>query len=165
MAVGSRADVADRHAIAAHHLGMEHQRLRIPEQHLHQPARQRPARLAREHGLPADEATGFLQVEREAEADFVRIVRVVDVMAVIAVALLHAQARERLEPGMPESDRPSRINEAIVDVRGMLGRDVQFVPQLADVGDADAQQPRKAEVDVARTAKRESGIREVDARH
>jgi hypothetical protein len=71
---------------------VEHERLRVLAEHLHQPAQLRPLGLAGEHGVLADEAAGLLEVEREAEPGLVRVVGVVEVVAVVAVALLHAQA-------------------------------------------------------------------------
>ena len=44
----------------------------------------------------------------------------------------------------------------------LLGRDEELVAELAEVGDADAQGTRIAEVDLARCAERERVVAEVD---
>ena len=70
-------------------------------EHLHDPLAH-PARggvggLARQHRVPADEPAGLVQREREAEPGLERAVGVVDVVAVVAVALLHPQRGKSLE--------------------------------------------------------------------
>ena len=54
-----------------------------------------------------DEAARLLQVDREAEPGLEHRVGVVDVVAVVAVALLHAQAGERLQAGVAQARRAS----------------------------------------------------------
>ena len=53
------------------------------------------------------------------------------------------------------------LDQAIVDVRGLLGRDVQLVAQLAEVRDANAQRARIADVDLLRGAERKCLVREI----
>ena len=57
----------------------------------------------------------------------------------------------------------ARLDQAVVDVRRLLGRDVELVAELAEVGDADAQHAREADVDLARGAERERLVRQVGA--
>ena len=70
---------------------MEHERLGILHKHLDEAAGQRALSLLSEHRLLADEAARFLEIKRKTEAGFVRHIGVVDVVAVVAVALFHAQ--------------------------------------------------------------------------
>ena len=106
---------------------------------------------------------GFFEVDREAEPGLEHRVGVVDVVAVVAVALLHAQARQRLEARVAQADALAGLDEAVVDVRRLLGRDVELVAELAEVGDAHAQHAREADVDLARGAERERLVRQVGA--
>ena len=76
-------------------------------------------------------------------------------MAVVAVALLHPQAAQRLEPRVPQAHRPPGLHQPVVHVNGLLGRDVQLVAELAQVGDPDAEHPREPDVDLGRPAERE----------
>ena len=57
----------------------------------------------------------------------------------------------------------ARLDEPVVDVHRLLGGDVQLVAELAEVGDADAQHAREADVDLARGAERERLVRQVGA--
>jgi len=91
MAVRCRANVADWNAVAAYDLGVKHERLGILHKHLDEAARQRALGLLSEHRFLANEAAGFLEIKRKTEARFVRHVGVVDVVAVVAVTLFHAQ--------------------------------------------------------------------------
>src|SRR6266436_3330005 len=75
----------------AYDLGVEHERLGILHKHLDEAARQRALGLLSEHRFLANEAAGFLEIKRKTEARFVRHVGVVDVVAVVAVTLFHAQ--------------------------------------------------------------------------
>ena len=52
----------------------------------------------------------------------------------------------------------------VEDRQGELGRDVQLAAQLADVGDAVRAHQRIAELDLARGAEREGGVRQIGGR-
>ena len=56
---------------------------------------------------------------------------------------------------MAQADVRAGLDEPVVDVRRLLGRDVELVAELAEVRDADAQHAREADVDLARGAERE----------
>ena len=71
-----------------------------------------PARLLREHRVAADEAARLVERDREAEAGLEHRVGVVDVVAVVAVALLHPQAGQRLQPGVAQAERRARPRRA-----------------------------------------------------
>ena len=164
MAVRCRANVPDCNAVAAYDLGVEHERLGILHQHLHEAASQRAPGPASEHRFLADEAARFPEVQGKAEAGFVRHIGIVDVVAVVAVALFHAQTRERLESGVHESEFASRCDDAVINVRRLLGGDVELVAELAHIGDANAQYPCETDVDLARGAERECRVREIRGR-
>src|SRR5256885_11242370 len=66
-----------------------------------------------EHRFLADEAAGLLEIKGETQADLVRHVGIVDVVAVVAAALFHAQTRERLESGGHESEFAPRCDGKI----------------------------------------------------
>ena len=61
------ADVADGASSRRTHLAVEHQRLGIVDEHLHEPARQRAGRLAGDDGVAADEAVRLVEIDGEAE--------------------------------------------------------------------------------------------------
>ena len=105
----------------------------------------------------------LVQVDEEAEPGLEGVVGVVDVVAVVAVAFFHAEARERLQSGVAQAERRAGFDQTVVDVRGLLGRNVELVAELAHIGDADAQRARKADVDLARGAERECLVGEVGA--
>jgi hypothetical protein len=84
---------------------VEQQRRRIEHAQLHQPLAQRPGGLLRQHRVLAEEATRLAEVDREAQPDLEHGVGVVDVVAVVAVGLLHAQAGQGLEPGVAQVER------------------------------------------------------------
>ena len=66
----------------------------------------------------------------------------------------------------PAWRRPNALagrDEPVVDVHRLLGRDVELVAELAEVGDAHAERAREADVDLARGAERERLVREVGA--
>ena len=166
VAVRRRADVADRLAVAAHDLGVEQQRLRILHEHLHEPLRcSGPAAFCATHRVLAEEAAGFFRSTAKPRPASSTRVGVVDVVAVVAIALLHPAARERLEARVHEADLLAGLDEPIVDVQRLLGRDVELVAELAEVGDAHAQHAREADVDLARRAERERLVRHVGGRH
>ena len=125
---------------------VEH-RLGVGHQDLHEPSRQRPLGLLRLDRRSPDEV--MTQVDRKPQPGLEHRVGVVDVVAVVAVALLHPQARQRLETGVRHPHRLARRDKTVVDVRGLLDRDVELVPQLADVGDAHAEHPGVPDVDGA----------------
>src|ERR1700730_1199726 len=91
MAVRCRANVPDWNAVAPYTLGVEHERLGILHQHLDEAASQRALGPVSEHRFLADEAARFPEIERKTEARFVRHIGIVDVVAVVAVTLFHAQ--------------------------------------------------------------------------
>src|SRR5690606_17235487 len=95
------------------------------------------------------EATGLVRVGELAQADLPETIGVVDVVAVVAVALLHPERAERLEPGMPETEILSGLPEVVVDGDGPGGWNVDLVSELADVGDPDAEDLGVADPDVA----------------
>ena len=68
-----------------------------------------------------------------------------------------------MSPACVSPTLDARLDEAVVDVRRLLGRNVQLVAELPEIGDADAQHAREADVDLARGAKRECGVREIGA--
>ena len=98
---------------------------------------------------------GLVEVDSEAQPRLEDRVGVVDVVAVVAVALLHAQARQCLEPRVAQVRRLAGFDESVVDVGGLLGRDVELVAELTEVGDPDAQHPRVADRDLPCGAERE----------
>jgi hypothetical protein len=85
-------------------------------------------------------------------------------VAVITIALLQAQAAERAQTRMHETQVRTGFDDLVVDVHRLLGRDVELVAQLTEVRDAYAQHARVADVDLARGAERKCRVREVDAR-
>ena len=105
----------------------------------------------------------LVQVDEKAEPGLEGVVGIVDVVAVIAIALFHAEARQRLQAGMAQAEARSGRDQAVVDMGGVLGRDVELVSEFADIGDAHAQHARKADVDLARGAERKRLVREVGA--
>ena len=109
----------------------------------------------------ADEPARLLEIDGEAEARLEHRIGVVDVVAVVAVALLHAQAGQRLEARVTKPERRARVDEAIVDVRRLLGGNVELVAELAEIRDAHAQRAREADVDLARGAERERRVGQV----
>ena len=85
-------------------------------------------------------------------------------MAVVAVALFHAQTRERLESGVHESEFAPRCDDAVINMRRLLGGDVELVAELAHVGDTNTQCACETDVDLARSAERECRVREIRGR-
>src|SRR2546430_16860762 len=69
--VRCRANVADRNAVAAHDFGVEHERLGILHQHLHEAASHGGLGPLSEHRFLADEAPRLLEIKGKAEADLV----------------------------------------------------------------------------------------------
>jgi hypothetical protein len=105
-----------------------------------------PARLDGEHGVAADEV--LVQRDGEAESGLQHRVGVVDVVPVVAVALLHPQAGERLQAGGLEVDRRTGGDDPVVHVQRLLGRDVQLVAEFAEIRDPDAEHPGEPDVDL-----------------
>ncbi len=62
---------------------------------------------------------------------------------------------------MAQAERGAGGDQAIVDVGRLLGRDVELVAELAQVGDADAQDAGEAEGELARAAEGERGVADV----
>ena len=60
---------------------------------------------------------GFCSVNGKPEASLEDGIRVVDVVTIVAIPLLHAQARERLQAGVPQSEFGAGVDQPIVDVR------------------------------------------------
>ena len=89
MPVARGPHVSHRYAVAVDDLAVEHERLGIEDAHLGEAAHERPRLLDRGHRLPTDEV--LVPVDREAETYLERRVCVVDVVAEVAVGLLHAQ--------------------------------------------------------------------------
>jgi len=84
----------------------------------------------------ADIAT---QLRWMGEAGLEDAVGVVDVVAEVAVALLHPARGEGLEAGVDEARVLALGDDAVVHVEGLLGGDVELVAELAEIGDADAE--------------------------
>ena len=165
MSVGSGPHVADGATVAAHHLGVEHQGFGVGDQDLHDAPRRRSRRAGGGDGVLSDESTRLVDRNREPEPGFDHGVGVVDVVAVVAVALLHAQARQRLQSGVAQPTRLAGVEEPVVHVGGLLGGHVQLVTELAEVGDPDAQHAREPDVDLPCVAERERRVRHVARRH
>ena len=72
----------------------------------------------------------LVQGDREAQAGLKDSVGVVDVVPVVAVALLHPQAGQGLEASVAESEAAACLDQPVVDVHGLLGRDVQLIAEL-----------------------------------
>src|SRR5690606_32506800 len=108
-------------------------------------ASRRARRLLLQGRLPADEASGLVEADEHPEAGLESVVGVVDVVAVVAVAFLQAQAGQSLEAGMAEAERLSGLGQPLVDMDRLLGGNVEFVAQLAHVGDADTQDAGEAD--------------------
>jgi NAD(P)-dependent dehydrogenase (short-subunit alcohol dehydrogenase family) len=100
-------------------------------------------------------------IDREPEADLEHRVGVVDVVAVVAVALFHAQRRERLETRVHQAQRPARLHQPVVHVHRLLGGNVELVAELTEVGDAHAQHAREPDVDFSHLAEGERLVRQV----
>src|SRR3982074_1723684 len=164
MAVRHGAHVSGWYAVTAYNLGMEHERPGILHQHLDEAASERAPSSVSEHRFLADEAAWFLEIERKTEARFVRHIGIVDVVAVVAVALFHAQTGQRLESGVYEAEFASRLDEAVVDMYRLLGGNVELVAELAQIGDANAEYACETDVDLARAAERECSVREIRGR-
>src|SRR5690606_39904181 len=109
--------IADVHTVAIHDLGVEHQWLWVGEQDLHEPAPRWSCLDLFHQGLAADEATGLGRVGELAQADLPETIGVVDVVAVVAVALRQPERAERFEPGMPETEILSGLPAAVVEDR------------------------------------------------
>ena len=134
-------------------------------QHLHEPARSagRPA-LRGEHGVAADEAAGLSSVDREAEPGLEHGRR-----------CCRCRGRSRGSPSpsagwpAPSARRGAGRTRAPASTSrsytcsGLLGRHVELVAELAEVGDAHAQHAGEADVDLARGAERERLVRQVGA--
>ena len=69
-----------------------------------------------------------------------------------------------MRPACAEPNASPAVDELLVRVHRHLGRDVELVAQLAEIGDPDAQRARETEVDLARGPERERLVRQVDAR-
>ena len=89
VAVHARGD-ADQDAVAVHGLVVVEQRVWIVEAELHQPSIH-PGLALGHQGIVADEATGLVEGHAPREAGVERRVLLGDVVAPVAVGLLHAQ--------------------------------------------------------------------------
>ncbi len=128
---------------------MVQQRFGIVHQHLHQAPAGRSGVPGGEERVPADEAAGLVPGHGEAEPGLQHGIGVVDVVPVVAIGLLQPQAGQRAQPGVPQPERPAGLDQAVVDLPGVFDRDVQLVPELAEVRQPQAEHPGRAEVELA----------------
>ena len=129
-----------------------HQRLGIGELHLHQPAGQRTSRSSRQRRVPTDETIRLVPGDGKTEPGLEDVVGVVDVMAVVAVPLLHPQATKCLQPDKTRTG-PCR-GEPVEHMYRLVSRYVQLKAEFTDIGDPHAQNSGKAKVDLACGAER-----------
>ena len=101
MAVRAGPHVPDGSSGAADDLGVVEQRFGVEQLHRHEPTRQGAGVTPGKHRLAPHETARLVECDREPETGLEWTVGVVDVVAVVAVALLQAQARQRLQPGVP----------------------------------------------------------------
>ncbi len=66
-----------------------------------------------------------------------------------------------LSAGVAQAEIRARFGQRVVHVHGLLGRNVQFVTQFAQVGDAHAEHPGTADIDFAHAAERKGFVRQV----
>src|SRR5687768_8409220 len=163
MAVRPRAHVSDRLAVAKHDLGMKQHRLGIFHQHLDQPAPRRTGGLLLEHGVTPDETQRFVELYEKSQPGFKRIVGVVDVMSVVAVAFFQSQAGKRLQSGVAKPEAAPGLDQTIIDMARLLCRDIELVSEFPDICNANTEDARIADVDLAGSAERKGFVRKIGA--
>ena len=65
---------------------------------------------------------------------------------------------------MHESEFASRLDDAVINMRRLLGGNVELVAELAHIGDANAEYACEPHVDLARGAERECSVRKIRGR-
>jgi hypothetical protein len=113
----------------------------------------------RQQRLAAQEATGLVPGEGEAEAGLDRRVFFPDVVAPVPVELLHAQRVQRVVAGVPEAEIRALRDDRVVGVLDHLRRHVELPAQLAHIGDAGRADSGEAEIDLARGDEGEGLVR------
>ena len=124
MRVHGRANVPDQRVALPDRFVVVQQGLRGFELELHQ-ALGAPGRLLAQQRLTADEAAGFVPLDRESEARLQRRVLVGDVMAPVPVGLLDAQGVERVVARMHEPEARPRRRQFVVHALHELGGHVR----------------------------------------
>ena len=88
--------------------------------------------FACKQGLLAEEATGFGEVDRKPQARLVGIVGIVEIVAVVAVRAFPCAGCRAPATGMDEAEPGTCLDDLVVNVHGLLRRNVQLVAELSN---------------------------------
>mmetsp|Transcript_31543 Transcript_31543/g.42719 ORF Transcript_31543/g.42719 Transcript_31543/m.42719 type:complete len:242 (-) Transcript_31543:462-1187(-) len=143
MPVGPRPYVPHSHPIAEQHFAVVQQGGGVRDEDLDDTLRQSLVRLEErlllQHGVYADETAGLVEIRREAEPRFQEGVRVVEVVPVVSVPLLEAQAGEGFQTHVRH---PTGGRDFVVNMDSLFRRDEKFESELPHVSNTGAGNPR-----------------------
>ena len=139
---------------------MEHEGLRLLQHHVHEAGGESLLALALQR-LAADEVGVLPERDGEAQPGFERGLRLGDVVAPVAVALLAPERIHRVDAAEPDAEVGASLHQPVEDRHDVLGRDVQLPAQLADIGDPHRPCVRVADIDLAAGAEGKGRVGEV----
>jgi hypothetical protein len=151
-------------AVAADELGVMEVCRRVGDVDLDETLGRDASSLGGEEGVASAEAAGLVPRDGKAEPDLEQAVGVIDVVTPVAVALLQAQARQRLEPDPAQSEGLARAQKYVVDVGGHLRRDGEFIAEFPDVSDPGAGGHGIPEVDRADAPEAQGSVADIGVR-
>ncbi len=116
-----------------------------------------------EQRLAADEATLLVPGDDEAKARLDGCLLIGNVMAPVAVGLLHAAVVHGVHTGGGEAEFAASLPQALEDMGAEFGRDVELPAEFAHIGDAACPNPGIANLDLPRGAEGEGDVGEIGA--